>query len=60
MKPAPLLFILFLIITSCSVELPSHVIPEGKMERVLYDYHLAQGMAEAQGGVVDAKRSLIV
>lgn len=60
MKPAPLLFILFLIITSCSVELPSHVIPEGKMERVLYDYHLAQGMAEAQGGDVEANRYLYV
>lgn len=60
MKPAPLLFILFLIITSCSVELPSHVIPESKMERVLYDYHLAQGMAEAQGGDVEANRYLYV
>ena len=45
---------------SCSVELPSYVISEGKMERILYDYHLAQGMAEAQGGDIEQKRYLYV
>ena len=46
--------------TACSVELPSHVISEGKMEKILYDYHLAQGMAEAKGGDVEANRYLYV
>ena len=30
------------------------------MERILYDYHLAQGMAEAQGGDVESNRYLYV
>lgn len=54
----PLVFILFSV--ACSVDLPSYVIPEGKMERILYDYHIAQGMAEAQGGDVEANRYLYV
>lgn len=45
---------------SCSVELPSHVISERKMENILYDYHIAQGMAEAQGGDVEANRYIFV
>ena len=51
---------LLLLLYSCSVELPPHVIGEGRMERILYDYHLAQGMAEAQGGDVEANRYLYV
>ncbi|MCD8284920.1 MAG: DUF4296 domain-containing protein [Prevotellaceae bacterium] len=35
---------------ACTVGVPHWVIPQGKMERILYDYHLAQGMAEASGG----------
>ena len=50
----------FFFLSSCSVELPSYVIPERKMERILYDYHLAQGMAEARGGDVEANRYLYV
>ncbi len=50
----------FLLFAACSVELPPHVIGEGRMERILYDYHLAQGMAEAQGGDVEANRYLYV
>ena len=52
-------FLLFLL-TACSVDLPSYVISQGKMEHILYDYHLAQGMAEAQGGDVQANRYLYV
>ena len=48
------------LLLSCSVELPSDIIPQGKMERILYDYHLAQGMAEAQGGDVAQNRYLYV
>ena len=54
-----LLFFLFLLV-SCSVELPPYVIPEGKMERILYDYHLAQGMADAQSDNKEANRYLYV
>ena len=56
---SPLLFFL-LLLSSCSVDLPSYVISEGKMERILYDYHLAQGMAEAKGGDVETNRYLYV
>lgn len=54
-----LLFILFILV-SCSVELPSYVIPEGKMERILYDYHIAQGMADAQGDNKEENRYLYI
>ena len=58
------LFLIFsfshFLILSCTVDLPSHVISKGKMERILYDYHLAQGMAEAAGGDVEANRYLYV
>ena len=45
---------------SCSVDLPSYVISEGKMEQVLHDYHLAQGMAEAQGDDPEKMRYMLV
>lgn len=54
-----ILFFLFMV-ASCSVDLPSYVISEGKMEKILYDYHIAQGMAEAEGGDVEANRYLYV
>ncbi len=31
---------------SCRPQLPKHVIGEGKMERILYDYHMAQSIAD--------------
>jgi len=42
------------------VELPSYVIPQGKMERILYDYHMAQGMADAQGDDKEENRYLYI
>ena len=36
-----------LLLSACKPKLPSGVLSEGKMERVLYDYHFAQGIAEA-------------
>ncbi len=51
---------ILLFLVACSVELPSHVISQGRMERILYDYHIAQSMAEAQGGDVEANRYLYV
>ena len=35
-----------LLIVACKPQLPPGILSESKMERVLYDYHLAQGMAE--------------
>lgn len=34
------------LLTACKPPLPNGVLSEGKMEDVLYDFHLAQGMAE--------------
>lgn len=39
--------LLILILISCKPDLPDGIISEGRMEDILYDYHLAQGMAEA-------------
>ncbi|MCD8266720.1 MAG: DUF4296 domain-containing protein [Prevotellaceae bacterium] len=44
------LSLIVLLAAACTVGVPRRVIPQGKMERILYDYHLAQGMAEATGG----------
>ena len=41
-----LLFI-SLLLSSCKPQLPAGVLSEGKMERVLYDYHIAQVIAES-------------
>ena len=40
-----------LAIASCKPKLPAGIMSQGKLERVLYDYHLAQGMAENAVGV---------
>lgn len=40
-----MLAVLFL--DACRPQLPDGVIGEGKMERILYDYHMAQGIAES-------------
>lgn len=52
--------LLFFLFVSCTVDLPSYVISEGRMERILYDYHLAQSMAESQEGDAEANRYLYV
>lgn len=35
-----------LLLAACKPKLPAGVLSEGKMERVLYDYHLAQGISQ--------------
>lgn len=54
------LFFLLLLLSSCKPSLPSGVMSEGKMERVLYDYHVAQSMAETstyeEGRSTDERR----
>ena len=42
-----------LLFVACQAELPKGVLSERRLERVLYDYHKAQGMADA--GVIDGK-----
>ena len=55
-----LLLIIFLLLTfllyACSPSLPKGILGEKKMTDVLVDYHLAQGMAEAQGENQDVAR----
>ena len=61
MKHRTFLYLLpLLLLASCSVEVPSDIISERKMERILYDYHMAQGMAEAKGGDMEKNRYLYV
>ena len=52
MKKAPLIRILYsliLCLQACSPSLPSGILDEEEMTDILVDFHLAQGMAEAQG-----------
>lgn len=46
MRNSLLTLCLGLIVLSCKPELPSDVISERRMEQILHDYHIAQGMAE--------------
>ena len=52
----PLLALLLCV--ACQVELPKGVLTERRLERVLYDYHKAQGMADV--GVVEGRNSEIL
>lgn len=40
-----LLLLVATLLVSCEVKMPEDVIPQGKMEALLYDYHLAQSMS---------------
>lgn len=42
--------VMLLAFASCKPSLPSNIISENKMEDLLYDYHLAQAMANADPG----------
>ena len=51
------LFLAFCILTGCKPKRPKGILSEGKMEKVMVDYHLAQGMAEAANeGDLEATR----
>lgn len=50
------LFFLPFILFSCSPSLPSGILNERQMTDILVDFHLAQGMAEAQGENTDIAR----
>lgn len=46
-------FIALLLCVACQVELPKGILSERRLERVLYDYHKAQGMADI--GVLEGR-----
>lgn len=45
-----------MLLSGCKPSRPGGVLSESKMENVMVDYHLAQGMAEAAGADVDVLR----
>ncbi len=50
MKRTAICLVFCCLAVACSVGIPQHVISKGKMESILYDYHRAQGMADAMAG----------
>ncbi|MCD8303176.1 MAG: DUF4296 domain-containing protein [Prevotellaceae bacterium] len=61
MRRSSLLSLLFVLsLLSCSVDIPSGIISQGKMERILYDYHIAQGMSETSTTDLKADRYVLV
>lgn len=56
--------LMFLIVvcamTSCKPRRPSGIISERKMQAILYDYHLAQGIAESNAEDIERNRYLLV
>ncbi len=61
MRRALSLLVLVSALVSCSVDVPVDVISPSKMERILYDYHRAQGMADAAEGnaAADSRYALV-
>ena len=51
MKQRLLLLLLAVLVTGCKPRRPANILSEKKMENVLVDYHLAQGIAEGQSGM---------
>ena len=49
MKQYPL-FLFIALLVACTPQRPSGVLSEGKMEDILYDYHLALAMVQNEGG----------
>lgn len=50
MRRLPILIVLaFALLTGCKPKMPSEVIKPSKMEKILYDYHLYQSMAQHTG-----------
>ena len=56
MKKFLFIFVLCPCLFACKPALPPNVLSESKIESVLYDYHLAQALAETCNGEVDAER----
>ena len=51
-----ILYCLILCLQACSPSLPSGILDEDEMTDVLVDYHLAQGMADAQNDNIEVTR----
>jgi hypothetical protein len=51
---------LLCLFVACDPEMPSDVIPPSRMEAILYDYHVAQAMAEESYDSVEERRYLYV
>lgn len=49
-----------LCLSACKPSLPGGILSESKMESVLYDYHLAMGLAESEEGSVPENRYIRV
>lgn len=47
-----------MMVGGCKPGIPEYVIPQDKMEDILYDYHLAEGAAAQDFNAADFKRSL--
>lgn len=59
MKKVPLYIVLFFLLTlfvNCKPGVPLRVISPSDMEEILYDYHIAQAMAEAERDSINFKR----
>lgn len=48
------------LMVSCDNEVPKGIVPESKMENILYDYHRATAMADAGGGDASQRRYVMV
>lgn len=51
---------LCVLMASCENEVPKGIVPESKMEKILYDYHRATAMADKNGGDAAQKRYVMV
>lgn len=54
-----LICMFLLTVTGCKVRRPDSVIPESKMENLLYDYHLAKAMGDNLPYNENYKKSLV-
>lgn len=55
-----ILFCFILLITSCKPGIPSDILSPSELEEVLYDYHLAQGLAENSNDSVSYRRYVYI
>lgn len=60
-RPIALLALSFCaLMISCENKVPKGIVPEEKMENILYDYHRATAMADAGGGDASQRRYVMV
>lgn len=54
------ILLLTICLAGCKPSIPDEILSEGKMENILYDYHMAMGLAESEGGNVPDNRYIRV